>query len=154
PSTTLNTNLAGFDGQADLQGSSARDYGPTNLAATFNDVTVTDPSTLSAYIGTGTLQVGESASATACSCGTGNPLAMVRSVASGSVKVIYHYTPSNVIGPGQYQVVQITQPPNTVPGLTTPDNINIIPGSQTNRNIPVTINTITDQSPNNNFGEL
>ena len=154
PSTTLNATLGAFDGQADLQGSSAHDFGTTNLAGTFNAVTVTDPTALASYVGTGTVQVNESASATACGCGTGNLLAMVRSVASGTVKVIYHYTPSSVLGPGQYTVVQTTEPPNTVDGRDTPDNVHDIPGSEHTDTIPVTINAITDQSPNNNFGEL
>ena len=41
---------------------------------------------------------------TSCACGSGNLLAMVRSMASGKVRVVYHYTPSNAIAPGQYTI--------------------------------------------------
>jgi hypothetical protein len=154
PSTTLNATLGAFDGQPDLKGTDSHDFGVTNLNGNFNAVTVTDPTALASYTGTGSVSVGESASATSSVSGTGNLLAMVRSMASGSVKVIYHYTPSNVLGPGQYTVVQSTQPPNTAAGLDTADNVKPIPGSQTNRAIAVTINQITDQSLNNDFGQL
>src|SRR5262249_31926789 len=61
PSTTLNANLGAFDGQPDLQGSDSHDFGTTNLAGTFADTTVTDPTALAAYTGTGTVTVGENA---------------------------------------------------------------------------------------------
>src|SRR5205823_10368406 len=59
PSTKLSATLEAFDGQADLQGSSAHDFGVTNLASTLDAVTVTEPTALAAYVGKDSVPVGE-----------------------------------------------------------------------------------------------
>ncbi len=152
PSTTVNATAAGFDGQADLKGASAHDFGTVPLTGSFTTATLTDAASLASFTGTGTVPVSQQATATACTCGSGNFLAMVKTQASGNVKVVYHYTPSNVIGPGQYKVVE-TQPVGFTDGFDTADNITPLPGSNHTDTISVTVNSATDQSVSNNFGE-
>jgi hypothetical protein len=155
PAGKLTATLGAFDGQADLQGNDARNFGVTNLPGTFAQQTISDPTTLSSFVGKGTLDVQESASATSSVSGTGNLLAMIRSMASGSVKVVFHYTPSNTLGPGQYKVIQVSQPPGGyTPGFATGNNLTPIPGTDVTHTIPVTIASNDDQSLNNNFAEL
>jgi hypothetical protein len=155
-STSLTANLAAFNPQFQslFSGPSSDNLGPINLPGTFSQITITNPAILQQYIGTGTVNIGETANASACECGPGNLLSLINTVASGKVRVIYNYTPSNAIAPGQYTVVQTTQPPGTLPGLDTSDNITPIPGSQTNRSISVTITNTNQVSTNNNFGQL
>ena len=152
PTTTQTATLQGFDGQADLKGASSKDFGNIALSGTFNQTSLTNASDLAAFIGTGTVNVAQDAKATTCSCGPGNLLSLVNTQAQGSVKVVYHYTPSNVIGPGQYKVVE-SQPAGFTDGFDTNDNITPIAGSNHTDTIMVTINSATDQSVSNHFGE-
>jgi hypothetical protein len=99
------------------------------------------------------VNLSEQATATATTAGPGNLLSLIRSVASGSVKVVYHYIPSNALQPGQYVIVQTSEPPGTLDGYETTNNITPIPGSNNGSDtIPVTLGP-TD-SLNNNFGEI
>ena len=152
PSTTVNVTAQGFDGQADLKGASSHNFGTIPLTGSFNSTTLTDASSLAAFTGTGTVPVSQQTNAKACVCGAGNLLAMVSTQSSGSVKVVYHYTPSNVIGPGQYKVVE-TQPASFTDGFDTADNVTPLPNSNHTDTIAVTINSTTDQSLTNHFGE-
>jgi hypothetical protein len=157
PATHLTAFLPALGGQANqapFTGSSSKDFGTTTLAGTFTEQTITDPTQLAAYTGGGTMTISESATADTCTCGAGNILAMISTTAQGKVKVIYHYTPSNVIGPGSYTIVQTTEPPGYIDGQDTAGNVAPIPGSEKTDTIPVTVNTPTDVIPNNNFGEL
>lgn len=150
---TLNGTLAAFDGQADLQGNSSTKFDNIKLQGQFTSVTITDQAQLAAFIGTDSLQVAQQASANSCACGPGNLLSMVRTTAEGKVKVVYHYTPSNEIGPGKYTVVE-TQPGNYVDGRDTKDNVTPIPGSEKTDTIEVGVVNRTETKTNNNFGEL
>jgi SdrD B-like domain len=152
PSTTLQADLPAFDGTADLSGTSAKDFGPQQLAGQFNTVTLSNPSDLAAYIGTGSVNVSEQATATSSVSGPGNLLAMIQSTAQGSLKVVYHYTPSNALHPGQYTIVQPTPPAGYVPSGTTSGNVTAIPPTTPPETIAVTLGS-TD-STNNNFGEI
>ncbi len=156
PTTTLNATLPGFTGtQANLTGPSSKNFGTVNMAGTFNEVTLTDPQSLSQFEGTGTISVGETANANATATeGTGNLLALITTTAQGKVKVVYHYTPTNAIPPGTYTIVQTKAPPGGyLPGLDSTNNT-VIPGSRTNREIQVTVNNPTDSLLTNNFGHV
>jgi hypothetical protein len=150
----IDGHLGAFDGQADFQGTSASNFGITQLQGTFSGLTITDPSALAAFEGTGNLSVQQSASVTSCACGTGNLLAMVRSMAAGKVHVVYHYTPSNQITPGQYTIKEINPIPGYNDGLDTSTNVTAIPNSNTTDIIPVTVTTVNDVLMNNHFGEM
>jgi hypothetical protein len=154
PTAELTGALPAFDGQMDLQGTSAKDFGATPLAAPAVTARVTDPAALEAYVGTGTVSVSEAARAELSASGPGNLLAMANSVASGKVKVVYHYTPSSVLGPGQYTVVQTQQPPGLADGLDTNNNLAPLPGSHLTDVIPVTVARRDETTLTNHFGEV
>jgi hypothetical protein len=68
--------------------------------------------------------------------------------------VVYHYTPGNGIGPGNYTIVQPHEPRGYVDGMETSDNVTPIPGSNHTDFIRVGVVNNSDQLLNNNFGEL
>jgi hypothetical protein len=152
PSTTENASLGAFGGSIDFTGPSGTDFGPQS-AHDFKVVTLNPGTTdLSAFVGTGTVNVTETAQATSSAGGPGNLAAMINSTASARVRVIYYYTPSNALGPGTYTVVQPQVPSGYLPGQNTNNNTTPLPWSPPPESIPVTLGT-TD-SLNNNFGEL
>ncbi len=142
-----------FDGQADLQGNDTWDSGKLQFQAPQQSVSLSAGlNDLSGFVGTGSVNLTASSTATGCGCGAGNLLAMIRSVESGNVQIVYHYTPSNSLQPGTYTVVQPNVPPGYVTGLKTNDNVTPIPGSQ---NVDyIHVNLGTGDSTQNNFAEL
>lgn len=93
PSRILEANLGAFDGQPDLQGSSAHSFGVNRLNATFAPQTVSDPATLAKFTGRGSLEVKQEAAVGSDTDGSGNLLAMINSTVQGKVKVVYQYQP-------------------------------------------------------------
>jgi hypothetical protein len=77
---------------------------------------------------------------------------MVRSTYSGQVKVVYHYTPSNALQPGQYTVIQTANPPGTTDGVNSSNGVPVPPGTPADT-IPVTLPPAGD-SLHNDFGEV
>jgi len=67
--------------------------------------------------------------------------------------VIYHYTPSNALQPGQYTVVLTADPPGVIPGRDTAGNVTPLPPGSPPDTIPVTLPPGGD-SLNNDFGEI
>src|SRR5206468_2091742 len=95
------------DGVMGFTGTAAHDFGPMDAKAPTQDVVLNAATTdLSSFIGTGKASVTETGTAEVCACGPGNFLSLVNSTVSGQTKIIYHYTPSNALTPGQYTVVQ------------------------------------------------
>ncbi len=150
----LSASVGAFDGTPDLMGTSAHDFGITQMAGSFQTVTLTNPSDLAAFIGNGTVNVSQSANMESCACGTGNLLAMIRSMTQGKVKLVYNYQPSNDLGPGTYRIVQSTQPAGYLDGYETRGNVSKLPG--TNRTDFIVVNVVNrgDVVSNNNFGEV
>jgi hypothetical protein len=152
--TVTNSNgasLAAWDGADDFAGASGRDFGPQSNNAT-KDVTFSATNNdLSAFIGTGTVQVQESSQVTSSVTGSGNLLAALATKASGQVRVIYHYSHGAPLQPGAYTVVQPSDPSGYVHGLETADNVAPIPGSDSMNSIAVQLGA--QDSVNNNFGE-
>ena len=152
--TATNTNsatLAAFDGNNDFSGASGRDFGAQSNSGS-NDVTFSAASNdLSAFIGSGSVSLTQSAQATSSITGAGNLLASVNSQASGQVRVIYHYESGAPLQPGDYTVVQPNDPAGYVHGLETDDNVSPIPGSDQTNSIAVQLTS--SNSLNNNFGE-
>ncbi|MFO0925571.1 MAG: SdrD B-like domain-containing protein [Gemmataceae bacterium] len=153
PQTTVNGTLSAFDGQADLSGSSARDFGTTTLRGAFTRTVLTNSSDLAAFTGSGTIGVSELASMKSCLCGTGNHMGAIRTTASGRVSVVYHYTPNGSLPIGDYTVVQSPQPAGYRDGKES-SNGNVIPNSDRTDSIRVSITSYADQSTQNNFGEV
>jgi hypothetical protein len=154
PKATFNGTAGAFDGGTpDLQGTDTWDSGIQTVTAQTQTAQLSaSTQDLSGFIGTGTVNLTENASATSCACGAGNLLGMVHTTAEGHVKVIYQYTPSNALQPGSYKVVQVTQPDGYIGGWATNDNVNVIVGS--NKTDFINVQLGTTDTLNNNFGEI
>jgi hypothetical protein len=153
PSRREEAQVAAFDGAMDFSSPSGHAFGP-KTAENSDSVTLDAATTdLSAYIGTGKVTVTEDAKATSGATGEGNLLALIKSMAEGTVRVIYHYTPSNTIQPGTYTIVQLQNPPGTVDGTNTTSDGKPVPPGTPPDTIPVTVVSGVD-SANNNFGEI
>jgi hypothetical protein len=140
------------DGTMGFTGTAAHDFGPKDAPADHQDVILNAASTdLTSFIGTGKATVSESGTADVCVCGPGNLLSLVKSTVSGETKIIYHYTPSNALTPGQYTVVQTQNPPGTTDATNTSNGVPVPIGTPTDT-IPVTLLPGGD-SLNNDFGE-
>ena len=143
-------NATAFDGILDFAGTSGVDFGSIRVDNT-ETATLTSASDLAAYTGTGTITFTLSGLVATSGTGAAN-LANQRSATAGAdVTVIYRYTPSNCLSPGNYTIVQTTQPPGFDDGLESRDGV-VIPGSVGTDVIPVTLGNV--DLPNNNFGEL
>src|SRR5439155_15402325 len=105
-----------------------------------------------AFVGTGKTTVTETGTATVSLGGPANLLAMIQSTVSGRVKVVYHYTPSNALRPGQYTVIQTANPPGTADGVNSSNGVPVPPGTPHDQ-IPVTLPPGGD-SLHNDFGEV
>lgn len=151
PENTESTSVGAFDGTTDFSGASGHDFGTKSATGSQSAMLNAAGNDLSAFIGTGQVSLTETAHATSSAGGPGNLLSLIHSTASGNVRVIYHYTPSNALRPGTYTLVQPNEPPGTLDGKDTSDNVTPIPGSD--RTDTITVNLGGDQL-NNNFGEL
>ncbi|MFQ3649398.1 MAG: choice-of-anchor E domain-containing protein [Gemmataceae bacterium] len=90
-------HVAAFDGMADLQGVSAKQFA-IQSQATFQTITLTDDASLALFSGNGTLQVASLTDANACNCGPGNLMSAIETTSQGRVRVVYHYTPASQLG--------------------------------------------------------
>jgi hypothetical protein len=152
-SATQQAQVAAFDGTADFQGADSVDFGDKTASGSQSVVLDGASQDLSAFIGKGTVALTETAQAQSQAAGAGNLMAMIKSTSSAHVKVIYHYTPSNALQPGQYTVVLTADPPGTVPGRDTAGNVTPLPPGTPADTIPVTLPPGGD-SLNNDFGEV
>lgn len=153
--TAANTNsatLAASDGLNDFASPSGKDFGSQTNSGS-NDVTFSASNNdLSAFMGTGTVSLTEVAQVTSSISGAGNLLAEVSSQSSAQVQVIYHYETGAPLQPGNYTVVQPSDPPGYIHGLETNNNVAPIAGSNQTNSIAVQLGS--SDSLNNNFGEL
>ncbi len=131
-------------------------YSPTNGQGSAT-VNITDAAGLAAYTGAagnpGTVSISEGGNAAISNLsGAANLEALINSTFSGQAKVIYHYTPSNTLTPGQYTVVETQNPPNTSNGTPTSNGVPVPQGTPPDT-IPVTLPPGGD-SLQNNFPKL
>ncbi len=133
-------------------GATPYDFGVKDADGTSSISLNAATSDLSAFIGTGQATVTETGTAGVDLSGPGNFLAMVRSTYSGQVKVVYHYTPSNALQPGQYTVIETANPPGTTDGVDSSNGVPVPPGTPADA-IPVTLPPGGD-SLSNDFGKL
>jgi hypothetical protein len=138
-----------FDGNLDFSGGSGQDFGPKTASGS-KSITLTGGD-IQSFIGTGSVQVTESTSATSTAAGGGNILVGVHSNGQANVEVVYTYIPSNSLKPGNYVVRQLSEPPGTLDGRDS-SNGALVPHDPGNDFIPVTL--AHNVSANNNFGEL
>jgi protocatechuate 3,4-dioxygenase beta subunit len=148
---TENFNASAFDGTIDFGGASGHTFGPLVQQGS-KTITLADPASLAAYTGTGSVPLTVTANASATASGSGNLLLSVNTSASATVKVVYHYIPSNALKPGDYTIVQVADPPGYLDGQVTAGNVTPVPNSVGLNKIHVTLGT-TDL-PNNDFAEL
>lgn len=144
-------DAAPYDGETDFAGPSGHDFG-SHTATDANTVTISDPSALAAYVGSGSVNFRGAVVATSRTTGSGNVMNVVNTVAAGEITVTYRYAPPVCLPPGAYTIVQTQQPPTYTDGRETSGNVTPIPGSDKSDQISISLSN--GDSPNNNFGEL
>jgi uncharacterized repeat protein (TIGR01451 family) len=142
-------SLGKYDNNVDYSGTSGTSFGP-RTATNSNTITLTGAD-MNAYKGTGTVTLREKSKGTSQIDGDANLQIRITSSGESKITVKYTYKPSNGLKPGNYTIVQTSQPPTFIDGLDSINNVPI-PGSNTTDVIPVTLGT-TDLV-NNNFGEI
>jgi hypothetical protein len=147
------TTLGPFDGTSDFQGADSFDFGAKSSTASGSVTLDASSKDLSAFIGTATVQLNETASVSSTDSGNGNFDERIRSQADGNVKIIYHYVPSTGLRPGDYFVKQVTEPAGFLDGQTTNDNVHPILNSFGVNRIDVHLDA-GQSSVNNNFAEV
>lgn len=156
PGATFNAGT--YDGATDYAGTSGHDFGAQTAAVSKSlSLTSAGGDDLSMFVGTGTLPASFGAQATSTASGGGNLMVLTSSTATATVTLTYHYTLSTSLQPGDYQIVQATEPPGTLNGLTSKNGgvlpFNGGPGPDTiSVTIPAAPQGVT--LPNNDFGEL
>jgi uncharacterized repeat protein (TIGR01451 family) len=90
--TSRNFNAGRWDGVNDFAGSSGKDFGNLTVPGS-KTITLTSPTALADYTGTGSVAITETAVATSTATGGGNLLVKVSSIGSGHLTVVYHYLP-------------------------------------------------------------
>lgn len=138
-----------YDGNTDFDGTSGESFG-SKTARGSNTITLTG-SDINAYIGTGQVNVIESAVATSKATGGGNLDVRIRSTGASTITVIYHYKTFAPLEPGSYKVVQTVQPDGYIDGLESKQDV-VIPNTIGTDFIVVGL--LDNDLPNNNFGEL
>jgi hypothetical protein len=144
-------NVGAYDGTVGFDGVSGHDFGVQTASGSATETLTAGTNDLSGFIGTGTVQVTETADATSSASGPGNLLSSVASTSTADVKVVYNYSQPAPLAPGNYEVVQPTVPTGYIRGLESTSN-GVIPNSNTSDTIPVTLTN--NNSQNNDFGEV
>jgi hypothetical protein len=156
----MNTNLsqnAGnfsattYDGQLDFGGSSGMNFGP-KTANGQQSVTLTGVQ-MAPFIGTGSVQFTENATATSTANGGGNLVASITSTGTAAITVTYNYLLDTSIKPGNYTVVQPANPPGYIGGKMSSNGL-VLSNPPDVRVIPITISGNNIVAPNNDFAEL
>jgi hypothetical protein len=148
--TTQSFNASAFDGTADFDGTSGQDLGAHTATGT-QTVTLTAPADLAPYIGTGTVNLSEVAQATSSASGGGNMLAAIASQGGAQVTIVYHYVLDTSLRPGNYTIMETTQPAGFLDGKDSRNGV-VLANSVGHDSIAVTLGN-TD-AINNDFGEL
>jgi uncharacterized protein (DUF2141 family) len=148
-SASKSFNATAYDGVLDFGGTSGHDFG-TQTASGTNSITLTG-SSMAAFTGTGSVTLNNVAHATSTASGAGNLITQINTNASAQVSVVYHYIPSNLLKPGNYELVQTSQPPGLLEGKESSNGVGI-PNSVGSDSIAVTLGNTDSQ--NNNFAEI
>lgn len=138
-----------YDGVTDFTGTSGTSFG--EQTADDSDTITLTGADLAAYIGTGQVSITESAVATSNATGGGNLDAQIRSKGASTVTVVYHYREKVCLAPGDYKIIQTTQPPTYFDGRESKQGT-VIPNTVGTDFIEVTL--ADADLENNNFGEL
>src|SRR5262249_1902315 len=122
-----------YDGTLDFGGTSGKNFG--NQTANGSQGQTLTGNDMSAFIGTGSVQLTETAEAASTATGGGNLQVSVTSSATAQVTVVYNYIPSNCLKPGTYTIYQLSDPPGYFDGkessngtvLNNPPGVSVIP---------------------------
>jgi protocatechuate 3,4-dioxygenase beta subunit len=144
-------NAAAFDGKIDFSGPSGETVGP-NTTPESNSTTLTAAKDLAPYIGTGTVSFTEATQASSSASGSANLVLSVNTTVSALVTITYHYIPSNCLKPGNYTIVQTSDPAGYKDGEVTAGDVTPIPNSYGSNKIAVTLGGSSLQ--NNDFAEI
>jgi hypothetical protein len=150
--TPVTTNVSAFDGTIDFAGTSGHDFGPQTASGSASVTLEANQSSLTPFIGTGSISLTELAKSTSSASGPGNIVSNISSQAGANVTVIYQYTLDNALTPGNYKVVEVNVPHGYLPGQLTNNNVTPIPNSVGQNTIAVTLTN--NNSTQNNFGNL
>lgn len=113
PTITENsTSLAAFDGTLDYGGTSGHDFGAQSASA---QQSISLTSNLSAWEGSGNVSLTETAQSSSLVSGSGNEQVNIASEGSGSVTVIYNYTPTPPPAPPAPPASPPVSPPASPP---------------------------------------
>jgi hypothetical protein len=148
------TALAGtYTGQLDFTGPNGHDFG-SNTANGSQSITLTGAA-MAPFEGTAndTVSFTESGVATSNVSGGGNLVAVITSSGAAQVTVVYTYTLDNSLRPGNYTIVQATQPPGYIGGKKS-SNGAVVNTPPSVRVIPVTVLPGQTDYPRNEFGEI
>lgn len=141
-----------FDGKLDFAGTSGFDFG-SQSASMSQSLGFTKPADLASFVGSGSLAGSVIATENSTASGGGNLQSTSTATATATIRVVYTYTPSNSLAPGNYTIVQPTEPPGTLNGFDSRNGTvlppNLGPGPDT---IAVTLGNA--DLPANDFGEL
>jgi hypothetical protein len=114
PSLSENTTLSAGDGGTSFGGTAGHDFGAQSAQASQSVTLSASENDLSAWVGSGTVSLTESAQSSSTISGSGNMMAQTHTTAGGSVRVIYSYTPAPPPSPPP------APPPVTPPPVTPP----------------------------------
>lgn len=142
-------NATVYDKVLDFGGTSGRDFG--TKTANGSQTIVLTGAAMNPFLGTGSVQVTETAEASSTANGGGNLLVGVTSTANAQVTVVYHYIPNNCLKPGTYTLIQTSDPPGFFDGKES-RNKTVIPNPPGTSIIPLTLTNV--DMPNNDFGEI
>jgi len=139
--TDLSQNAGSFgasiyDGHLDFGGTSGKDFG--NSAANGTESLVLTGAAMNVFVGTGTIALTETAEASSTASGGGNLLVGVTSTASAQVTVTYKYIADNSLKPGNYTLIQTTEPPGFFDGKESRNGV-VLPNPPGTDIIPLTV---------------
>jgi protocatechuate 3,4-dioxygenase beta subunit len=144
-------NATAFDGTIDFGGTSGHTFAPQTVNGS-NSTVLTAATDLAKYEGTGTVSFTEATHASSTATGSANLLIQVNTTAAANVTVIYHYIPTNRLPPGDYTIVQTSDPSGYLDGQVTAGNVTPVPNSAGTNIIHVTLGNTA--LTNNNFAEV
>lgn len=112
PDTTnpLTTTLTGTPQKSTIASNGSVDFGDQTVTGSQTVDLEASQQSLSAWIGTGTMNVTEQADSTSTASGPGNIVDNITSSGSATVQVTYNYTPNTALPPGNYKVVEVQTP--------------------------------------------
>jgi hypothetical protein len=147
--STASQTVAGYDGTSDYAGASGVTFGSRTATGSTTRLFATSTE-LAPFLGTGTLNFSLLAQAASSAGGGGNLLANIASQGGGTVTLTYRYLLNRNLRPGNYTIVQKSQPAGFLDGRES-QGTTILANSIGTDTIRVAL--ASANSTDNNFGE-